>query len=544
MSEEATAIHIEPIANPARDVGRYWRALDRTLERWGDRLNPILVKESRQALKSKQFLVTFLALLFLGWGWSIVGALWLEISPFASNLGGKMFIGYFVILALPMTVIVPFGAFRSLAMEQETRTFELLSITSLGARQIVVGKLGSAVVQMSIYLSAIAPCLGFTYLLRGIDLISIFFLVCALSLVSLGLSALGLAMATNMRQKQFQVVPMVGSMLGFFFCFYMCIAGVNVFFFHGGPSEIGTWQFWTISGAILTAFVGYFLLVVEATAGRLSFASDNRSTRLRAIMVLHQMLFTGWVIVPWMLEKQSQPGFEIAFMVLAGIQWYFLGAFMIAEPAQLSSRVKRQLPQSFLGRVFLTWFYPGPGKGFILMLNGLLCTFLTVIIGAIVSDLMGWAVVWPGAVKHWEIVIPFGIVGMSYVVIYLGLGLLILRGLGRFVAISMILSYLVQIMLLLLGCVVPFVIEWSVPSLRSGDYSLLHIANPFWTLAELMRRFSSTFQIGEYAIVPIMAVIVLLLNLPGLIREVRSVRIIKPQRVLEEDGEPEDFACG
>jgi hypothetical protein len=132
------------------------------------------------------------------------------------------------------------------------------------------------------------------------------------------------------------------------------------------------------------------------------------------------------------------------------------------------------------------------------------------------------------------------------VICYLGVGLLILRGLGRFIATGMMLSYLVQILLLLFGCVVPFVIEWSMPSPGSGDYSLLHIANPFWTLAQFFRQFftSTTFQIGEYAIVPIMAVIVLLLNLPGLIREVRSVRIIKPQRVLEEDGEPEDFAGG
>jgi hypothetical protein len=196
--------------------------------------------------------------------------------------------------------------------------------------------------------------------------------------------------------------------------------------------------------------------------------------------------------------------------------------------------VKRQLPQSFLGRVFLTWFYPGPGKGFVLTLNGLFCTFFTVIIAAIVSSLMGWG---SGPLNQWDFVIPFGIVGMSYVICYLGLGLLILRELGRFIATGMMLSYLVQILLLLLGCVVPVVIEWSVPSLQSSGYSLLHIANPFWTLAQFFQRFfsSATFQIGEYAIVPIMAVIVLLLNLPGLIREVRSVRIIKPQRVLEED---------
>jgi hypothetical protein len=470
-----------------------------------------------------------------------MGVLWMQ-SPYVGNLGDSMFIGYFVILALPMTVIVPFGAFRSLALEQETRTFELLSITTLGARQIVFGKLGSAVVQMSIYLSAIAPCLGFTYLLRGIDLISIFFLVGALSLVSLGLSAIGLLFATNMRQKQFQVVPMVGAMLGYFASFYMSIGGVFGFFRGGGSSEIGTWEFWAISGAVLTAFFGYFLMVTEATAVRLSFASDNRSTRLRAIMVLHQMLFTAWAIVPWMLEKRHQPEISVAFMIAAGIQWYLLGAFMIAEPSQISSRVKRQLPQSFLGRIFLTWFYPGPGKGFILMLNGLLCTLFTVVIGAIVSSLMGWE---SNGREFLEISIPFGIVGMSYVVCYLGVGLLILRGLSRFVATGVMLSYLVQILLLIAGVAIPLSIEWSMPGMNTGRYSTLHITNPFWTLTEFFRPFSSTrLQWGEFILVPITALLVLFLNLPGLIREIRSVRILKPQRVLEEDGEPDDFPAG
>ena len=39
----------------------------------GDWLNPILVKEARQALKSRQFVITFGLLLICGWVWSILG---------------------------------------------------------------------------------------------------------------------------------------------------------------------------------------------------------------------------------------------------------------------------------------------------------------------------------------------------------------------------------------------------------------------------------------------------------------------------------------
>ena len=40
-------------------------------------------------------------------------------------LGARMLVGYYCILALPLFVIVPFSAFRSLAVEHEDGTFEV-----------------------------------------------------------------------------------------------------------------------------------------------------------------------------------------------------------------------------------------------------------------------------------------------------------------------------------------------------------------------------------------------------------------------------------
>ena len=38
---------------------------------------------------------------------------------------------------------------------------------------------------------------------------------------------------------------------------------------------------------------------------------------------------------------------------------------MLAESPELSPRVQRGLPSTFVGRAFLTWFNPGPGTGFV-----------------------------------------------------------------------------------------------------------------------------------------------------------------------------------
>ena len=124
------------------------------LERAGEWLNPILVKEARQALKSRQFVVTFGLVLLYSWGVSIVGLAMIGPEATYGANGPVMFGWYYAGLAFCLLIVVPFGAFRSLAVEQEERTYELLSITALKPRQIVSGKLGSAVVQMLVYLSA------------------------------------------------------------------------------------------------------------------------------------------------------------------------------------------------------------------------------------------------------------------------------------------------------------------------------------------------------------------------------------------------------
>ncbi len=71
------------------------------------------------------------------------------------------------VLGFTLAFVIPFIAFRSLSSEFEGDTLQLVSITTMKPYQIVLGKPGSAVLQMLIYLSVLAPCIMFTYLLRG-----------------------------------------------------------------------------------------------------------------------------------------------------------------------------------------------------------------------------------------------------------------------------------------------------------------------------------------------------------------------------------------
>src|SRR5262245_19289753 len=92
------------------------------IERGSDWLNPILVKETRQSLKSRQFVATFLLMLVASWLISVFGILLSGTGAEYHTLGGTFFFAYYVVLAVAVFIVVPFGAFRSLLSERDLHT--------------------------------------------------------------------------------------------------------------------------------------------------------------------------------------------------------------------------------------------------------------------------------------------------------------------------------------------------------------------------------------------------------------------------------------
>lgn len=524
------------------DGGRNGRfaAIERWLGRLGEHLNPILVKETRQALKSRQFALTFALLLVFGWAWSIFG-LWLMGPEAAYGVKGpEMLIGYYAILAFPLVVIVPFGAFRSLASEQEEHTYELLWITALRPHQIVSGKLGSAMVQMLIYVSAISPCLAFTYMLRGISFPTILLVISYTILASLGFSLIGLLIGTLSTEKHIQVLLSVLLILGLLLAFYLsCLTAWSLVYY--SDQFFTEPEFWQVNGAILTAYGSYFAMAFAAAVARITFASDNRSSALRVVMFAQHVLLTTWIAWGCMASTSTVRVYTPAlamFLILVGLHWYITGAFMTGESSYLSLRVRRQLPMSFLGRTFLTWFNPGPATGYVFAVCGILAALITVSVAIVVGESLMAGIVSPVAGLRIDNVLVFGALEASYLTIYLGLGLLLIGLLRRVSRTGLVLSLLIQILLLLLGCGVPLFVQTMSPQWGQTGYSLLQMSNPFWTLGEIAD--SNTLPVETpvlLTVLPIVALIVFTLNLPTIIRELRRVRIAKPARVAEEDTE-------
>ncbi|NQT37253.1 MAG: hypothetical protein HQ581_07175 [Planctomycetes bacterium] len=522
----------EPDRSPPRD---WWAGVDRFVDRFSDRLNPLLVKETRQALKSRQFLITFGLLLIFGWGWSILGTAMIGPDVHYATSGPEMFLGYFMILSFPLLVIVPFGAFRSLAGEKEDRTFDLLSITALNPRQIIRGKLGSAVLQMVIYLSAISPCLAFTYMLGGISAPTILYMLFLVVAASLGLSMAGLLVATVREAGQwrsFLMVVVVCVLIGFFWS--GCALAVKLITY--GLIPFTDAEFYQGNGAALTAYGSYFLLLYYAAAAQLSFSSDNRSTRLRVIMLTQFVLWTGWLAWFWIGSERGDIRVLMMFVVGASIHWGVMGAMMTGEHPELSPRVKRSLPQSLLSRSLFTWFNPGPATGFLFATAGLLgmCVLLEMAVAGRylfgpVSD-SRWSQGMVDQLHCLTVLMP------AYIIAYLGAGLVVIRLLRKFYPVGILLGVLVHVVLVMVGTLGPLVLHLMSPGLRYMGYSLLQARNPFWSLTHVVGR--STLPPEAPAlmvIVPIAALVMFAVNVPSVAEELRQVRISKPRRVAEDD---------
>ncbi len=152
-------------------------SLDAGLEAASERLNPILIKEVRQALRGPNFRRAYLCVIAIAGAFGVWQLLSGYNSGSWSNLGERLFIAQYWALAIGLCALLPIQAYQTLGTEREEHTLELLLLSGLSPGQIVNGKLISVLAQGLVVLSAFLPLIALAYLLRGIDLFAILALV-------------------------------------------------------------------------------------------------------------------------------------------------------------------------------------------------------------------------------------------------------------------------------------------------------------------------------------------------------------------------------
>ncbi|WP_237228305.1 hypothetical protein [Rubinisphaera sp. JC750] len=157
------------------------------LEDFGDKWNPMVVREVRRMLKSPSFGVSYILLTLA----CLAAAYLFTLDPsFTSETDdrGSVFCQVFLgLLTIPVMIVVPLSLFSSASQEHTEYTLEMLSVTTLRTEQLIWGFSWCGVAHAGVYFCSLGPYICFGYLLGGVGLFQI--IAGILCVASMGIAA-------------------------------------------------------------------------------------------------------------------------------------------------------------------------------------------------------------------------------------------------------------------------------------------------------------------------------------------------------------------
>lgn len=500
------------------------------LERWSDGIPPVLLREVRQSLRGRVFRIAFLLVLTAGIvaavGVAAVGEVTLR-EP--SEVGRELFDLLVAGLFLTCLVQVPFSAFQSLAAEWDDDTYELLALSNLRPRRIVIGKLLGALLQSLLHVCALTPAIVFCFLLRGVGLLEVGLLVGWILILGSAYSAIGIALASLSRLRVVRGILQAAFVLLIVFTSIGLNEEVRRELLHSSSREM-----LMLSIGLLACCLGLGSLGLEVAAARLAHPEENRSTGVRCVVAATLVALFAWLHGLLMTFGYEAEAAGYVSMTIATIGALFAGAFATERDA-LGRRARIDVPRSPLLAGLLAPLLPGGTRGLLyaaLLLGGALAYGCGVMfVNATAMKLDAWVAadtlllgpVWvfvpqPAPLRFGgEEALPFMLL---YWVSYLWLMLSVGRALARLLpanlrGLSMLMPFFLAVSILILPMGIG--LGFDDESLRDGR----HVGNPVWIVDQIDKQ--SEEAMTAASVVVLLAVISLLWQLRGISRGVREV---------------------
>lgn len=330
------------------------------LERFADWLNPIAVKELRQAVRGRFVAVAVILSLF---GQLLAVAFIAASTTIMSPTGGAQAGGptsfmalYSVLFTICIFLIPAYSGFR-MAAERADANIDLLFITTIRPRTIVIGKLIAILALVVLLFSASLPFLVFSYVLRGVDLISIVVLLFVAFITVITQSVLALFIGCLPASKPFKILLAAIFFLFTFGTFppLLGFASRTLRLGFGGMSMFSMWsELLTVVGMLLVIDA---ILLIVATA-MLTPPVANRALPIRVtIAAVWAVTFAGAALSTGRLLNLWATG------SLVLISMVLLSA--IGEREAWAPRVARTIPTHSLRRAIAFLFYSGAGGGIV-----------------------------------------------------------------------------------------------------------------------------------------------------------------------------------
>jgi hypothetical protein len=336
------------------------KSITHTFEKINDSLNPIVVKELKQAVQGK-FLIVVLMLLLVVQLFTMGVFLANKSASLSFDIGRTIFTVLLGILSATCLLFVPAYTGIRLASERSDANVDLLFITTLRPRSIIWGKLLAALILTVLLYSACMPFMTFTYLLRGIDLPSIFILLAFnFIIIATGIQSAILigCIPVNRVFKAILGVIWLAAVVGIF-SGTTALSGelLNT----GIGSRFDSWLFWRVALSVLgggAALIGLLALLSTAVISPLS---ANRALPVR-VFVTTVWLLTGAGVAIWSITLRNFAP-VMAWAVLHILLCCSALFIAVSEREHLGQRVRLSIPREGVLRLLVFPFYSGAANG-------------------------------------------------------------------------------------------------------------------------------------------------------------------------------------
>ncbi len=373
-----------------------------------DWVNPVAVKEFRQAVQSRW--VVAVLMLFLLLNLAIIGGhLLLSPDVHTDVEGGQdVFMYLLSILLFTCLAFVPAYTGIRLTLERHSTDIDLLFVTAITPGAIVRGKYLAAMALTLLMFSACMPFMVLTYLLRGIDLPTIFLILAACFAVCAAANALGLFAGAVTGGWLIRGLVAIGMVVLLVPTFFALLETIHDEMHYGSVvrSVLDDWD-----------AVGTFLLVEALAIGLLYvFAVALLSARASNRMMVPRVYLTGcWAVTGGVALVWSHVYMDmepvIGWAIYSVVTLCFLVVAAVGERDAWSVRVRRKIPRNRLLRLGAFLAYTGSAGG---VLWYTLLFAATLLVVHTWRDIMGGF----GSTDYWPELFINSLLGFGYILGY------------------------------------------------------------------------------------------------------------------------------
>lgn len=322
-------------------------------------VNPIAIKELRQAVRGK-FVVATLIL-------SLVGFV-LAISAFVLSqqldstsiehvaVGSTAFASLYTVLFVACLMFVPLYCGLRMMSERSDTNVDLLFVTALRPRTIIIGKLQAAAALAMLLYSAALPFLVFCYVLRGIDFVTVLLFAMAGFLVIMSACASALFIGALPTSKPFKLLLGIAFFIGIMFFYTPMIAfGAQLFGAGVTTSSDIIERSLAFGGVLLTIDV----VLIFLTTALIAPAASNRALPIRVLMTVLCVASFPFALS---VALHSSSTFALSFWA---VLWLGVASLVlvsaVGEREEWGRRVARSIPTKPPLRMLAFLFYSGGG---------------------------------------------------------------------------------------------------------------------------------------------------------------------------------------